>query len=302
MTLKLETRAQLACLYSGAVWGLYWIPLRAMESAGMHNLWITSVYFMVPALFVLPIFLWRWRSIRAGGLDLQITVMASGIALTFYSASIVYTDVVRALVLFYTMPVWSAFLARIFLGESITLPRILAMVIAIVGMLVLFGLGIHFPIPQNIGDWMGLCAGIFWAVTMVRLRRDAMPSSLDLTIGFFFWGLVFSAATAMLLARSELPSLDQVSSVLPMLALFMVLLVLPGTYTSLWGPKYLNPGIAGMLFMTEIVVGAISAALLTGEPFGIREIIGVIMIGGASMIEPILTLSRKRNAAKFPVT
>lgn len=57
-----------------------------------------------------------------------------------------------------------------------------------------------------------------------------------------------------------------------------------------------------MLFMTEIVVGAISAALLTGEPFGIRETIGVIMIGGASMIEPILTLSRKRNAAKFPVT
>jgi hypothetical protein len=42
--------------------------------------------------------------------------------------------------------------------------------------------------------------------------------------------------------------------------------------------------------MTEIVVGAISVALLAGEPFGIRELTGVILIAGASMLEPVLSL------------
>ncbi len=75
---------------------------------------------------------------------------------------------------------------------------------------------------------------------------------------------------------------------------FMVLLILPGTYASLWGPKYLNPGVVGLLFMTEIVVGAISVAILAGEPFGVREITGVLFIAAASMLEP---LSQLRNVS-----
>ena len=33
MKISIENRAKLACLYAGAVWGLFWIPLRALEDA-----------------------------------------------------------------------------------------------------------------------------------------------------------------------------------------------------------------------------------------------------------------------------
>ena len=66
-----------------------------------------------------------------------------------------------------------------------------------------------------------------------------------------------------------------------------------GTKISLWGPKFLSPGVVGLLFMTEIVVGSISVALLAGEPFGIREVIGIILIAGASLLEPIASLVRR---------
>ena len=59
------------------------------------------------------------------------------------------------------------------------------------------------------------------------------------------------------------------------------------------GPKFLSPGVVGLLFMTEIVVGSISVALLAGEPFGIREVIGIILIAGASLLEPIASLVRR---------
>ena len=93
-----------------------------------------------------------------------------------------------------------------------------------------------------------------------------------------------------MLAPSQIPKIEQVLPALPLLLIFMALLVLPGTYASLWGPKYLSPGIVGLLFMTEIIVGAISVALLAGEPFGIRELMGVLLIAGASMLEPLLAL------------
>jgi len=45
--------------------------------------------------------------------------------------------------------------------------------------------------------------------------------------------------------------------------------------------------------MTEIVVGSISVALLAGEPFGIREVVGIILIAGASLLEPIASLVKR---------
>jgi drug/metabolite transporter (DMT)-like permease len=289
---SLEVKAKLACLYAGAVWGLFWIPLRALEEAGIQALWITVVYFLIPTICLTPVTLKRWKHVKKGGLSLQLTAMLSGGALLLYSTSIVYTDVVRAMLLFYLTPIWATILARVFLGDAITPSRIVAMAMAILGMLTIFGLGVQFPIPQNIGDWLGIASGVLWAVAMVRLRMSESHSAIELTAGFFQWSLIFSASAAFLLAPAYIPSVEQALPALPLLLIFMALLVLPGTYASLWGPKYLSPGIVGLLFMTEIVVGAISVALLAGEPFGIRELTGVLLISGASMLEPLLALRR----------
>ena len=292
MNASREVKAKLACLYAGAVWGLFWIPLRALEEADIHGLWITVVYFLIPTICLIPVTLKRWKHVKMGGLSLQLTAMISGGALLLYSTSIVYTDVVRAILLFYLTPIWATILARIFLGDAITPSRILAMALAILGMLTIFGLGARFPIPQNIGDWLGIASGVFWAVATVRLRMSESHSAIELTAGFFQWSLIFSASAAFLLTPAYIPRVEQALPTLPLLLIFMALLVLPGTYASLWGPKYLSPGIVGLLFMTEIVVGAISVALLAGEPFGIREFTGVFLIVGASMLEPLLTLRR----------
>lgn len=290
---SLDTRARLACFYAGAMWGLFWVPLRHMAEAGIHEVWITPLYFLVPTVIALPLVIIRLPSIIRGGMTLQLTMLASGTALTLYSTSIVYTDVVRAIMLFYLMPFWSIVLARIFLKEEITPVRIVSMILGAIGLLVLFGLGAGWPIPRNVGDWIGLFAGFFWAVTTVRMRKYEEQSSIDLTIGFFVWSVILSSAIAVMLVPLQFPSMDQVISVLPVLGVFMLLIIVPGTYASLWGPKFVNPGVSGLLFMSEIVVGAISVALLAGEPFGSREMAGVILIAGASLLEPLMNVIRR---------
>ena len=294
MNLSLERKAKYACLYAGAVWGLFWIPLRELEDAGFQGLWITVVYFLIPALCLFPVTIWRWKYVKRGGFQLQLTAIISGGALLLYSTSIVYTDVVRAILLFYLTPVWGIILGRIFLGDKISTPRIIAMILAIIGMLTIFGLGAKFPLPQNLGDWLGLCSGFMWAIAMVLINKNKNHSTIELTVGFFQWSLILSLFAAVLLSPDSLPSFDKIVPVIPLMLTFMVLLILPGTYASLWGPKYLNPGVVGLLFMTEIVVGAISVAILAGEPFGIREITGILFIAGASILEP---LSQLRNVS-----
>ena len=74
---------------------------------------------------------------------------------------------------------------------------------------------------------------------------------------------------------------------LPWLLPVVLLVVIPGTFAAMWGTLLLNPGIVGILFMTEISVGTVTAALWAGEPFGAREIIGVLLISGAGLAESL---------------
>ena len=294
MSSNFESRAKLACLYAGGVWGLFWIPLRALEKEGINGLWVTVVYFLVPTIFLLPVGILRLKYLKLGGFNLQLTGMLSGGALMLYATSIVYTDVVRAMLLFYLTPVWGTILGRLYLNEDITPLRIFSMIIAIAGMLIIFGLGVKFPIPQNIGDWMGVASGLLWAVASTRIRLNQNASAIDMTLGFFFWATVFSILIAMALAPKFMPTASQVSPALPILLIFVILFILPGTLATLWGPKFLNPGLVGLLFMTEIVVGSISVALLAGETFGVREIIGIVLISSASMIEPVTSILKNK--------
>ena len=66
MNASLAVKAKLACLYAGAVWGLFWIPPRALEEVGIHGLWITVVYFLIPTICLIPVTLKRWKHVKMG--------------------------------------------------------------------------------------------------------------------------------------------------------------------------------------------------------------------------------------------
>ena len=52
-----------------------------------------------------------------------------------------------------------------------------------------------------------------------------------------------------------------------------------------WGNKRLDPGRVGILMMSEVLVTALTAALLTVEPFGWRQIVGGGLIVAAAAID-----------------
>ena len=78
---------------------------------------------------------------------------------------------------------------------------------------------------------------------------------------------------------------------------FIFLIAMPGVYLSMWAVPLLAPAIVGVLYMTEISAAAISSALWSGEPFGIREILGIALITVAAVLESVRDLWRDRRAA-----
>ena len=139
---------------------------------------------------------------------------------------------------------------------------------------------------------MGLIAGLFWALTANVMRRDPGQHTFDVLISWFFWAAVIALVFAMLpiLGEPPAPEMDQVIEVLPWFLPVVVLMVIPMFYAITWGVPLLNPGTVGILFMTEISIGALSAALLTDEPFGTREVLGVGLITAAGLTEVFSTV------------
>jgi len=292
------TLAKFACAYSGVAWGLFWIPLRWLQDAGVEGPWIGAVFFVFQAACLLPLIVFRLGKQASGGTNLLITGMCAGGALAIYALAVVYTDVIRAMMLFYLTPVWSTLLARWILKEPITALRWFAIALAFAGMLIIFGIDIGVPWPRNFGDWLGLGSGVLWAIAAVRLHLDRTNDPIDLTFSFFVWATIICVAMAFmpLGSPSSIPQAGAVWGTLYWLMPILAFIVVPGAYAAMWGARLVSPGIVGILFMTEVIVGTITVAIWAGEPFGAREIIGITLISAAGLIESVWELFKRPPA------
>jgi drug/metabolite transporter (DMT)-like permease len=293
--LDIVSRAKLACIYSGVTWGLFWIPLRMLDRAGIYGAWATVLFYAVPLLLFLPYLVLRWNKILSCGLTLHLIGIASGTALAFYANALIYTEVVRGLLLFYLTPVWSLILARIALGEAITPPRVAAILLGLSGMVVMLGIDVGIPLPRNVGDWMGLLGGLGWAVAAVLLRQDDGSHAMEFTLSYFFWGSVAAIIIAVspIAGDIELPTMGSVWDVMPWFLVVALVLVIPAAWAVIWGAPHLNPGVVALLFMIEVGVGTITAAIWAGEPFGWRELTGVVLITLAGLTELFTDIGRR---------
>ncbi|MEE9125974.1 MAG: DMT family transporter [Planctomycetota bacterium] len=278
----------LAVGLASLLWGLFWLPMRTLGDLGLEGGWPGLAVFALSTAFLLPGALIR-RRLPGLGLGLAVTGLMTGAAFALYATSLLLTEVVRVLLLFYLTPVWSTLLGCLLLGERVSRARAAALVLGIAGLMVVLGVDQGFPMPRGLGDWLALLSGLAWAYGSLRLfREDTTPLYEH---GFAFMagaGLVSALVVCLPLAGvGAVPGVTVVQAVTPPLALFVVLLFLPVVFITLSGVRKLSPGRVGLLLMGEAVVGIASAALLTDEPFGLREMIGTLLVLSAAGVEVI---------------
>ncbi|MEX0349726.1 MAG: DMT family transporter [Paracoccaceae bacterium] len=273
------------CL-GGAMWGAIWIPLRAIGETGPQLAWPGLLIYACLTILLLP-FAIRWRDdIRTNLWGMMSCGLLTGAAFSFYITSLFFTDVVRAILLFYITPVWGTILGIMFQGERLTIWRVLALLAGLAGLVVVLGDGGTIPWPKNPGDWLALASGILWAVGTLQLNKySGIPVGSQI-LGFVWGSLVVTAASVVIFgsALGAIPSAAQLKTAAP-LVLATALYALPMLFLTIWPARLLSPGRAGLLLMSEVVVAVITAFLFSGEPFGLPQAIGTALILSAALFE-----------------
>ncbi|WP_171126600.1 MULTISPECIES: DMT family transporter [unclassified Ruegeria] len=280
------TRASVILVIGGMMWGLYWIPVRFFYDLGLTGPWPGIAMYSSALLVLIPL-VWRERlALALQWRNLALSGMFTGAAFSLYSLSLVYTDVVRSILLFYLTPIWGTMLGLAFLGERLSWGRFAGLVCGVAGLFVVLGGEGFVPWPQNAGDWLALASGICWALGTLGLYRASSISISGQVFAFVLGALILSFLSLALIRGPVLPNLTQSEYLwIIQLALLSALYTLPMVYMTIWPATKLSPARVGILLMSEVVVGIASAAAFSGEPFGLRELLGAVLIVSAAVLE-----------------
>jgi drug/metabolite transporter (DMT)-like permease len=290
--------ASLSVALVGAVWGVYWLPLRQLQAAGFGGEWATAWIFIACLPAALPLVLIAHREMRAHWRPLVWLAFGNGAAFSLYSNAYAHTSVFNVIFLFYLSPVWSVLIARFWQGERVGLVRMGCVALGLLGLVAMLSADGGWPIPRNSGDWMALSCGLVWAVTAVAIRRNQQIGAAANAAAFFLGGIGPALLLALLSGTAGMPDWAALGSGYPWLIGIGWLGWVPTQLLLFWGVKRISPVRSGILLMTELISGALTAAWLSGDPLSWQQAVGGLMILGAGLGD---VLTSRDGAARTPV-
>ena len=220
----------------------------------------------------------------------------TGAGMAFYASGLIYSSVVRATLLFYLTPVWATLIGMIWLGERATWVRWVAIAMGLLGLLMLVSGG-SGSVPLNIGDFFALLSGIFWAIGAALIMRfKGVPLPGMVMVQFAVTAGLAVLVSAFVIGAPK-PELDALSNALPFSVVVSLLAFLPAVGTIFWAQKFLFPGRAGLLMMSEVLVAVISASLfIPEEAMSAVEWAGAVLIICACLVEVLGTPKETASA------
>ncbi len=275
---------------AAGAWGVYWIPQRALADGGLTGGWSTIGQFLVPLILLSPIALVRRLRGQTTGVGMPLIGLLFGGGIVFYSNSFLLTDVVRALLMFYLLPVWGTLLEMLVLRRPVAPIRGLTLALGLGGVWLVFGADGGWPLPVYIGDWLGLLGGMIIALALTRMSHVQPDGVFAPLFAYCLYGTMVAIVMALVLgdAFGPPPTNDAMVSMLPWLVLIAMAFIIPTNTALMWGASRVSPGLFGIVILTEVVLGVVSAALWAGESFGWRETVGGVMILAAGLMEALV--------------
>ena len=275
-------------LLSGAVaWGLIWYPYRLLEEAGVRGDVASFYTYCVALALGLTLYARRlpslWAQARATGAVpvLAGIALATGWANLGYVLAVVDGEVMRVLLLFYLAPLWTVLFAHLLLGERASGAGYGVIALSLGGAALMLWEG-GWPFPRVAAEWIGLSAGVSFALGNVLARR-AQDFPLEAKALGVWVGV---AGLALLVLLAEPGRFRSVSGLDPgqWLLLLGVGVVLFGvTLTVLYGLAHTPANRAVVIFLFELVVAAASSYFWADEALSGREWLGAALIVAASL-------------------
>lgn len=290
-----RTFAVSSLVYAATLWGLVWYPYRLLEQAGVGG--IASSLFS----YATPLLLLGWlhgralHAARGHWLWLSALGLAAGWTNLAYVLAVLEGEVVRVLLLFYLSPLWTVLFARFLLHEKLNRAGVAVMALAAGGALAMLWQPGDWPLPRNYAEWLGLSAGVMFAVSNVISRH--LGGVAEGAKAVSVWAGVAVLTVIGLAAKpAELDFMAGAATATWLLLLGVGLAIGSMTYAVQYGLARVPANQAIVIFLFELVVAAVAAYFLSDERMGVQEWVGAAMIITASLFSGHMEDDRKGEA------
>ena len=275
----------LALTFNAFVFGVSWLPFRALQAQGLHPLWATSFIFLLSVLFVLAIRPSGWQVFRRQPL-LWLLFLSSGLTNVGFNWAVTVGDVVRVVLLFYLMPAWAVLLAWPLLGERPTAGSLARLALALAGVvIVLKTADSPWPVPSGLADWLALMGGFTFACTNVLLRKLVDTPEESRMMAMFGGGAVMASLVALVGSLSgTLPWPPAPTMSWVPIALGIGLAFLAANLALQYGAARLTATTTALVMLTEVLYASVSAGLLDAGDITLRTVLGGGLILMASLL------------------
>jgi drug/metabolite transporter (DMT)-like permease len=207
MNMSAETASRIKALAAALVWGASFVAIKAAVRE-IHPVTLIVLRFGF-GVGMLGFAVWRLRIFKwVGARDFALLAILGAISITIHQAlqanGLLFTSASSMAWLVALNPVFTAFLAWLFLAEQFGVTRIAGLIIAFIGAIAVVTKGVVSPdtlrLPSTLGDLLALASALNWAIFSVAskpmLRR--LPPTLMLAyVMFIGWALMLPFFAAM---------------------------------------------------------------------------------------------------------
>ncbi|MFA6016019.1 MAG: DMT family transporter [Gallionellaceae bacterium] len=284
MATKQKVFAISGLLTGAAVWGLIWYPYRVIEASGTSGLLATFLTYSVALIAGLLVCGPVWHEFKIAGWAGIVLIVGSAWANFGYVLATLEGEIMRVLLLFYLAPLWTVFLAHFLLGEKLNRYGYGVIALSLGGALVmLWRPELGWPMPQNRAEWIGLSAGMAFALTNVLVRHTS-----HLSIGFksaaIWFGTVCITALALLYQGDIAPQLQVIEQPAIVTIILIGLIICATSFAVQYGLTHTPANQAIVIFLFELVFAAVASYFLVGEKMDTQEFVGAVLIVSASLL------------------
>jgi hypothetical protein len=274
----------LALLANALVFGLSWWPFREMQSLGLHPLWASALMYGLSFLLI-SLMRPQWFNSLREHPQLWWLFVGSGLTNFGFNWAITQGDVVRVVLLFYTMPAWSVVFAWWLLDETPDRMAVAGLLLALLGVsLILKTPQTPWPLPSSSLDYLALLGGASFALNNVMLRKLAFLPEVDRMGAMFGGGMCITAAAA--LVPLGLVSLPADTSWWPLL-LGLALCLLLSNLSLQYGAARLPANTTALIMLSEIIFASASSVYMGASGLSTRQWLGGLMIVFAAILATI---------------
>jgi len=273
----------LALVGSSLIWGCTWIPLKYFADRGLAGTALLLLAYGPVALAALAL-LWRERRVMGASWAAGAAVLCfGGYANVAFNLSVMYGEVVRAMSLFYTLPLWAILGGMLFLGERLTWLRAAAGACALGGAWLILGGVDILARPPGWLDLLAVSSGFAYAMNNVVFRATPTLPVLP-KIGLMYLGGALACLAVLAGGAQPWPATVPATLALGAVAFGACWLLLANLGTQ-WGVTHMEAGRAAVIIVLELVTAVITAMWLAGETLSAGEWCGAALILAAALLE-----------------